>query len=55
MKTNLQNSSRSSKSDKKSNSIVTSALIQRAKKINPHQIKSNVNHTLNDADNLENL
>ncbi len=52
---NSSDSSRSSKSDTESKSTDSSVLIQRAKKRNPRQIKSNENDTLNDADNLENF
>jgi len=52
---NSSDSSRSSKSDTESKSTDSSVLIQRAKKRNPRQIKSNDNDTLNDADNFENF
>ena len=50
---NYSDSSRSLKLDTESESTDSSVLIQRTKKRNPRQIKSNVNDTLNDADNLD--
>jgi hypothetical protein len=50
---NSSGSSRSSKSDTESESTDSSVLIQSAKKRNPRQIKSNVDDTRNDADNLD--